>query len=363
MLAHDYDRHDRDFELYRARDPQRVQEIVDAVAEASGVAADRLVRHHDFLRGFTYARMVEAWRPQWLHSYFFYERSLYSLIAAWLLGIPRGVSSYADHLLQDYEFKVVPLHLRQCDLVVATSARIKRELLSLAPDVDPDKIIVKPNAIDAKHFPVVERPQPGAGQPWRLVCVARIEPKKGQLHLIEAVHALNRDRSRNVELHLIGEPDKADEASQRYSKQVRDYCQANGLLDTVHFEGRRSQDEVRRFLGDAQLFVAPFVETDTGDKDGIPTALLEAMATGVAIVVTDAGSMLEVITDGTDGVVVPQRDAKALADAIEPLLLDADRRRVLGRAAAERVRREFDVSVCELRLHQRIDAILAARGA
>jgi colanic acid/amylovoran biosynthesis glycosyltransferase len=219
---------------------------------------------------------------------------------------------------------------------------------------------VKPNAIDGQHFPVTDRPAPAAGQPWRLACVARIEPKKGQLRLAEAVHLLRSERGLRVELHLVGEPDR-DTASQEYAKQLKEACAARQQQGIVHFEGRQPQTEVRRFLAQSHVFVAPFVETATGDKDGIPTALLEAMATGAAVVVTDAGSMLEVVTNGVDGLVVPQHDPRALADAMERLLTDPDLRHRLGRAAAATAKERFDVTVCEARLHRRIESVLASR--
>ncbi len=361
LLVHDWPRHVADMAYYRRKSPERFEALVTKVVAASGLSREQLLQHHDFVRAFSQARMVEAWRPRWLHSYFFYERSFYALVAGWMLGIPRGISSYADHLLKDYELKVVALHLELCDVVVATSARIKQELAALAPHVSPDKIVVKPNAIDSEHFPVVERPQPGPEWPWRLVCVARIEPKKGLLHLAEAMRILKHERGRRVELHLVGEPDRGNAASQAYAKELSDFCQQHSLWGTVHLEGRKPQTEVRRFLEGSHVFVAPFVETDAGDKDGIPTALLEAMATGIVVVTTDAGSMAEVVTHDVDGVRVPQRDGRALADAIERLLDDPGRRQQLGRAAAARVRSEFDVRVCEGRLHARIDAVLARR--
>src|SRR5262249_9034310 len=154
--------HLRDYERWRARFPDRVEDVTRMLCEASGLPRERLVQHDNFLQGFSYARLAESWGAQYLHSYFFYDRSLMSLIAGRLLRIPRGVSCYADHLMKDYELKVVPLHLRTCDVVVATSRRIKRELLEIAPDVDPDKILVKPNAIDCTRFPVLPRPEPAA---------------------------------------------------------------------------------------------------------------------------------------------------------------------------------------------------------
>jgi glycosyltransferase involved in cell wall biosynthesis len=348
----------RDYEHYRQRFPERVDSLVAAIAKETGKAEDEIRGHYDFVRGFSYTRMVEAWAPTWLHSYFFYERSFYSLIAGWILELPRGISSYADHLLEDYDFKLVPMQLRLCDVVVATSARIKDELLGLAPDIDPDKIVVKPNAIDSQYFPHVERSRPADGAPWRAVTVARLEPKKGLLHLVEAVGLLKRDGGPRVELHLIGEEDKGNEASEAYARQLRDYVREHDLADVVHFEGRQPQSEVRRFLEQSQFWVAPFVETDDGDKDGIPTALLEAMATGAPVIVTDAGSMLEVVTDGEDGLVVPQHDANALAQALRRLAEDDALRGRLGRAASATVARSFDVAVCESRLHRLVDAVL-----
>lgn len=358
-LETDWNRNVADFAHYRQRFPDRVDSLVRAIGEATGKTEAEITGHYDFVRGFSHARLVEAWQPHWLHSYFFYERSFYSLIAGWVLRIPRGVSSYADHLLADYDFKLVPLHLRTCEVVVATSARIKQELLGLAPDVDPDKIVVKPNAIDSTHFPFVERVAPAANQPWRLVCVARLEPKKGQLHLVEALSLLRRQPGLQVELHLIGEADRGNQASEAYALEIRALVDRLGLGEFVHFEGRQPQTEVRRFLERSHVWVAPFVETASGDKDGIPTALLEAMATGAPVVVTDAGSMLEVVTDGVDGVVVAQRDASALAGAIGGLLADATRRTQLGRGAARTVAGSFDVTVCEGRLHSRIARFVA----
>ncbi len=352
--------HRRDFQRYRTRFPDRVERITEKLCAASGMARAALLAHDNFLQGFTYARLAEAWGAHYLHSYFFYDRSLMALIASQLLDLPRGVSCYADHLLEDYELKVVPLHLETCDVVVATSERIKRELLSLAPATDPDKILVKPNAIDCTSFPVIPRVEPEPGQPFRIVVTSRLEPKKGLIHLVEAMKLL-RDQGVNVEAHLVGDADRGVPASENCKAELSDRITRHDLWGKVHLEGRQPEQGVRRFLSLAHLFVAPFVETESGDKDGIPTALVEAMATGIPSVVTDAGSILEVVDDGVDAQVVPQRDPAALAAAIRELLADPRRRRTMSEKAAQKARERFDVSVCEPRLHERIRALVAAR--
>jgi glycosyltransferase involved in cell wall biosynthesis len=348
--------HEQDFARYRARMPEKIDSLVDKLCGASGLSRQAVLSHDNFLQAFSFTRMVEAYRPEYLHSYFFYDRSLMALVAGYLLNIPRGISCYADHLLRDYELKVVPLHLELCDIVIATSERIKQELLTIAPNTDPGRIIVKPNGIDTECFPLIQRVEPAEGQSFRLVSVCRIEPKKGLIDLVEATSLL-RQRGLNVEAHIVGAVDEWSQASREYKAKLDQRISELNLWGKIHLEGRQNLDGVLRFLGLTQLFVAPFVETDSGDKDGIPTALLEAMATGLPVVATDAGSINEVIDNERDGIIVRQRSPMELANAIEALLRNPKRRAQLGQAAVETVHRRYDSRHCEKSFHARVEDI------
>ncbi len=211
-------------------------------------------------------------------------------------------------------------------MVIATSEGIKKELIEIRPQIDPDCILVKPNAIDVERFPALERSEPEAGAPFRLACACRIKPKKGLLHLVEAVHLLQR-RGLQEELHPVGDADEWSQESRDYKGALDQRISDLDLWGTAHLNGQQNKEGVRRFLNIGHLFIAPFVETETGDKDGIPTALLESMATGLPAVAANAGSIAEVIDDGQDEVFVPQRDPGALANAIEALLREPGRRR------------------------------------
>ena len=352
--------HRRHLLRYERTEPARVGSLLERLADASGIPMDSLRDHDNVLEAFTFARMVEAWRPEYLHSYFFYDRSLMALIAAELHGIPRGVTCYADHMLADYELKVVPLHLELASLVVATSRRIKQELLALAPTTDPERILVKPNGVATERFPVLQRHEPAADQPHRVVTVARIEPKKGLITLVDAIGLL-RARGLAVEAHIVGAADEWNPASREAKARLDERIDELDLWGAVHLEGRRDHAGVLRFLQGAHLFVAPFVETASGDKDGIPTALLEGMATGLPAVATDAGSIPEVVSHGEDGLIVPQQDPEAMADAIAALLTDPTRRMRFGARAASTVRSRFDATACEAQLHERIAHVIRER--
>jgi glycosyltransferase involved in cell wall biosynthesis len=347
----------RDLARFRRRMPEKVDALVRQIAQAADLRPEALERHDHFLHAFSFARAVEAWGADYLHSYFFYEQTLFALVASQLLGIPRGVSCYADHLLHDYPLKVVPLHLRTCDVIVATSRRIKAELEglhggSLAP------ALVKANTIDTTSFSVREPQARAAGTPVQLVSVSRIDPKKGIEYLIEAVRLL-ADRGVPVEAHILGVADPHSPESVEYANALRARAAGLGLDGAVRFEGQRNSREVRRFLEEAHIFVAPFVELPSGDKDGIPTSVLEAMAAGCAIVATSAGSIVEVIDDGRDGLIVPQRDPAALAAAVERLARDEGLAARLGASAAARARRDYDIGTSETAFHDRVRGAIA----
>ncbi len=349
----------RDFDYFTRRMPEKIDMLVKVLCQASGMSPQDIRNHYHFLQAFTFTRMVEAYKPDYLHSYFFYEGSLFTLVASFLLDIPRGVSCYADHLLKDYDLKVVPLHLEQCSLIIATSERIKNELISISSKVNQNSIIVKPNAINVKNFPPSRCKDPEPEQPFRLICVCRIEPKKGLLYLVETVRLL-LDQNFNVELHHIGGIDN-DAVSKAYACDVENRVKELRLDSKIHLEGRKTESDIKGLLAISHVFVAPFVETESGDKDGIPTSLLEAMSTGIPVVATNAGSVPEVIEDGHDGILVPQRDPNALAIAIADLINDSKQRERLGNNAAQKVRLKYDVSVCEHIFHDRLSKLLVSK--
>jgi colanic acid/amylovoran biosynthesis glycosyltransferase len=351
-----------DLRHFRKLLPERVEGLTMQIANASGLSRAEVEAHEHFRQAFGFARLVEAYRPDYLHSYFFYERTLFTLVASQLLDIPRGVSCYADHQLRDYPLKVVALHLRTCDLVIATSRRIAGELQAIEPALDPARVLVKPNGVATDRFPVSRRRESVPdGSPLRLASVSRIAEKKGLLYLVDAVTELRR-RGIAVELVIGGAADD-DAGSMAYANALEARAAAPELDGAVRLVGRLDHAGMLQVLDWADVFVAPYVETEHGDKDGIPTALLEAMATGISVVATDAGSITEVLRDQESGLLVPQRDPLALADALLRLRRDDAQRIRLGGAAARVARERFDVGSSEPAFHARVRSILRMRAA
>ncbi len=352
--------HVADVEHFRATRPGRLESFLVRLSAETGKKVEELENEALVLQGCTFARWVERMGADYIHTYFFYDQSLMGMLAAWLLDLPRGVSCYADHMLDDYPFKLVALHVETADVIVATSRRIKAELLEITGGRWADKILVKPNGVDGSRFAVGE-PCAYDGSIFELVSICRIEPKKGLMSLAEALSLL-RGRGLEVRVHKIGSVEPLCDGSVEYGQLLERRIEELGVGDLFVMHGYKKLEEMLPILARAHAFVAPYVETELGDKDGIPTAMLEAMASGLPVVTTDSGSIVEVIDDGVEGLICAQHAPEQLADAIERLARDEALRHRMGRQARERFDREFDARVTEPRLHARIRELLESRA-
>jgi glycosyltransferase involved in cell wall biosynthesis len=117
------------------------------------------------------------------------------------------------------------------------------------------------------------------------------------------------------------------------------------LGEIVHLRGGLPQEEVRSLFGSASIFVLPCVVESNGNRDGIPVALMEALASGVPVISTDVSGIPELVEHEVTGLVVPPKDARALALAIEHLLSDQPLRACLAQQARQRVEQNHDVRV------------------
>jgi glycosyltransferase involved in cell wall biosynthesis len=126
------------------------------------------------------------------------------------------------------------------------------------------------------------------------------------------------------------------------------------LGDVFVLAGPRPQDEVARMMAEATLFVLPSIIASDGQMEGIPVALMEAMASGRAVVSTAISGIPELVEHGTNGLLVQPGDAEALANAMKTLLEDPQRAREMGARGREKVRAEFTIQDCVAQLVARL---------
>lgn len=209
--------------------------------------------------------------------------------------------------------------------------RLEGELrAALGEDTPP--LAVQPMGVEPARFarPEPYRP-PEPGAPLRLFSCARLNRVKGHEEVLEAV-ALLRAEGRDVRLEIAGEDD-AGGSGYRGTLEAR--RAALGLEGAVTLLGAVDEGVVRAKLHGAHAFVLASWAEPLG------VAYMEAMAAGVPVIGTDAGGAPELIRNGTDGLLVPPRDVKALAAAIAGLAEDPGRAQRLARAGAQRVAEGF----------------------
>jgi glycosyltransferase involved in cell wall biosynthesis len=164
--------------------------------------------------------------------------------------------------------------------------------------------------------------------PNRIVCVASLLPKKGHAHLVDAV-ALLADRHPDVVLELVGDGPERERILAR--------ARERGVAERVRLLGARSWEGVRDALAQARVVALPSVRLPSGRMEGIPVALMEAMAIGVPVVHSDAPALVEVA--GGTGTVARRKDPVALATALRTVLADPVRTTSLVVAAKQRAAR------------------------
>jgi glycosyltransferase involved in cell wall biosynthesis len=174
------------------------------------------------------------------------------------------------------------------------------------------------------------------GEPWPadavLACtVARLTPQKGLLDLLDAVPAV-LSRFPQTRFVIVGDGELREPIAKRIAEA--------GLQSQVRLAGSRPLDEVATWLGAADLFVL------SSRYEGLPLALMEAMAAGCPVVATDVGGVSEVVVDGSVGWLVPPADPRRLAGAINRIVGDPQARQAMASAARARVLASFSVEAC-----------------
>ncbi len=236
--------------------------------------------------------------------------------AAWASGLRASVRPY----------------VRQARLAVAANAGAEQNLLWAG--ASPERVarmMYGTWGVDTSEFsPDGERATlPGTAP--AIVFLGRIERGKGVFDLVEAMpRVLDQVEA---ELVLIGDgPD-----TQRLQKDVRD----RDLSDRVHFLGPIMNRDVPRYLRAATVLAAPS-RTTRRWAEQVGMSAIQAMACGVAVVSTPSGSISEFIDDGVTGLLVPEGEPPALADALALVLINGERRRELAQRARAEALRRFD---------------------
>lgn len=293
-----------------------------------------IVEHHTFRSRFDFKatrslrREIADSVPAYDIVHFFSNRALSNgLIACW--SLPQITVAYrgtVGHLSRFDPLSWLTYLSPRLNGIVCVSAAVERFLSGLGIADKKLRTIHKGHRVEWYATPSSSRQTLNIpdGAPV-IACAANFRPVKGGQYLIESFLAL--DHSFDAHLLLIG--DVRDPA-------VTKLLNVNGGNTRIHALGFRK--DVSSLIGIANIFVMPSV-----DREGLPKAVIEAMAKGVPPVVTSVGGLPELVEEGVSGLLVPPRSASHLTAALSRLLQDVELRTKLGRGAVARIEGAFSV--------------------
>jgi glycosyltransferase involved in cell wall biosynthesis len=265
-----------------------------------------------------------------VHAHFASHPALAAWLAWRLTGVPYSFTGHAYDLFKSQRF--LARKARDARFVVAISDFNRRFIRSGAPDCAPIHVIHC--GLDPGAYPFRPRDLDSSG-PVRALCVAALREYKGHRVLLEALAGADGSLER-VELDLVG--------GGELRKDLEERVRGLGLEGRVRFLGGRPEEEVRRLLAESDLFVLPSISGSDGNMEGLPVALMEALACGLPAVSTDMSGIPELVRDGHTGVLARPDDPSALRAALARVLADPAAARARSEAGRRLVEREFDIA-------------------
>jgi glycosyltransferase involved in cell wall biosynthesis len=289
-------------------------------------------------------RILKAPDVRHLHAHFAHDTTTITWLAAMITGLPFSFTAHAKDI---YAGRVNPRDLLRRKLnaasfVVTCTEANRRHLSSMANGKPIHRVY---HGLNDDFWRFSQRPAPSErpNENLRLLAVGRLVAKKGLDTFVEACGLLNR-QGLAFEATIIGEDDDVGD-NFSVGEDLRRRIARLGLEDRVHMLGQIGQAELYEHYREATLFCLPCRVLENGDRDGIPNVLLEAMSCGVPVVSTPVSGIPELVEDGTNGLLVPQDDPKALAATLRRLHEDPDLVSRLGHAGRATVRERFDGDV------------------
>jgi glycosyltransferase involved in cell wall biosynthesis len=298
----------------------------------AGAAAMSLGRAMGVLRDF---------RPDVVNLHFVKGDALYFLLLRRLMHYRVVLSFHGSDFLfaTDALRRALPRLVARADAVTAVSAALQERIVAEGR-ADPDHVTLIPNGVDTAYWAEGADASPPDAGPFRIVTAGRLVPVKNYDLLIAAVDRAARRSARRLSLTIAGD-------GELYETLRR---QADAAQADIELVGHRTPDQLRRLLAGADLYVL------SSRSEGMPLAVVEAMAAGLPVLATGVGGVPELVRDGQDGLIVPPDDPERLSDALLRLIEDDTLRQRLARSAADRAR-EFDARLCHARYRSVLERI------
>jgi glycosyltransferase involved in cell wall biosynthesis len=264
-----------------------------------------------------------------VHAHMAHVPTSIAMYAANSMAVPFSFTGHAADLFRDNS--LLPAKLRRAKFVSCISNWHREFYKSVEPTLTDDRLPVVRCGVDVDDFSPNDRSPNSTG---RILAVGRLVEKKGFDTLIRACRTL-RDRDCHFTCTIIGD------GAQR--QQLQQLIAQEDVAEMVQLVGSRNNTEVRQLMLQSDIFVLPCKQAASGDRDGIPVVLMEAMACGLPVISGDVVTIRELVQSGRTGEMVAPGDVEALAQAIDRLLNSTETRSRLSEEGRRHVIEEFSL--------------------
>lgn len=286
-----------------------------------------------FIKTIYLAKIIKDKELSHIHASFCSEATTSALIISRLLGITYSFKARAIDLYVYSTGKQIIRKVMNARFVATESEYNKKYLLELCGKRFQEKIhvIYGGHDFEQDRQPYKKRPD----SQIEILSVGRFMEKKGFVYLIKSCGLLKR-KGYKFRCRIVGDgPDKSE-----LERLIKDY----GLEDMVYLMPYAESEELKKIYSETDIFVLPCVIAGNGDRDAIPTVLVDVMAIGIPVISTNISGIPELVEDEKDGILVSERSVIELAAAIEKLIIHEELRISLGKRGMEKVRSRFDVN-------------------
>lgn len=285
-----------------------------------------------FAKGVWVARQLESSPVQLVHTHFAWLSAAASMVAAELLDLPLTITAHA-YDIYSRKNDLLALTTSMADRVVTISEYNKQAILEKTSGLDRVRIQVIRCGIDLGQFPGVDGRS--AQRPFQITAIGSLLEKKGHEYLIRACRQL-KAQDLDFECVIVGEGP--------LEQPLRSLIHELDLDGRVMLAGGQTQTWVRDRLSTSDLFVLACVVEGTGERDGIPVAMMEALAMEVPVVTTPVSGIPELIRHEETGLLVPERKPDLLAAAVLRLARDRGLCQELAAGGRRIVEEEYDIA-------------------
>jgi glycosyltransferase involved in cell wall biosynthesis len=262
-----------------------------------------------------------------LHIHFSGPVASVGMLTSLAWKIPYSLTVHGPDEFFDQNETALPQKVKNAAFIICISEFCRSQLMRIcSPDqwkkLQVIRLGVTPRLAELSTGDSQSYPAGNEGTGLRVLCTGRLVGAKGQAILVMATAAL-KQRGHRLAVTLIG-----DGADRRVLEELVD---ATGTRDAIHFAGAQSHAQVLDSLREADLFVLPSF------AEGVPVALMEAMAIGVPCISTFIAGIPELIRHEKDGLLVPAGSVESLTAAMERLILSVEERKQFRESAREHV--------------------------